>query len=244
MVDYKTLYGFTKNLTVLLVEDHDSLRKEMAEVLEDLVQTVTCASDGEEALSLYMDAQKENREYDIVISDIQMPRINGVVLAKKIRQINETQIIYILSAYTDKEYLLELININIAKFITKPIDYNVLFSLLCKEGRQRELMQSNKPPSVYIEFAKEYIWNRDTSTLTHRGKVVELTKHELLVLQFFIQKEGYICSCNDIANIFHEYDTELSEHNVRNLIFKLRKKIPKECIQSVYGLGYKFTYTN
>ena len=230
-------------MTILLVEDHKPLRKEMAEILEDLVKTVTCASDGKEALSFYLDAQKENKKYDLIISDIQMPHMNGVEFAKKIREINDNQVIYILSAYTDKEYLLELINIHIAKFITKPIDYDELFSILYKESQKIDAMQTEKSLSVHIEFAKEYVWNTDTRILTYQEKVIELTKHELLLLQFFISKQGYICSNDDIVNKFYEYDIALSERNVRNLIFKLRKKIPEESIQSVYGLGYKFTYT-
>ncbi len=243
MVDYKTLYTLTKTMTVLLVEDYEPLRKEMAEVLEDLVKTVTCASDGKEALSLYLDAQKENKRYDIIISDIQMPHMNGVEFAKKIREINDKQVIYILSAYTDKEYLLELINIHIAKFITKPVNYDELFSLLYKESQKIDLNKTEKASSVHIEFAKDYVWNTDTRILTYKGKVIELTKHELLLLQFFIEKQGYICSSDDIVNRFYEYGIELSERNVRNLIFKLRKKIPDESIQSVYGLGYKFTFS-
>ena len=243
MVDYKTLYTLTKTMTVLLVEDYEPLRKEMAEVLEDLVQTVTCASDGKEALSLYLDAEKENKRYDIIISDIQMPHMNGVEFVKKIRETNDKQVIYILSAYTDKAYLLELINIHIAKFITKPIDYDELFSILYKESQKVELSQTDKVPSVHIEFAKEYVWNTDTRILTYQEKVIELTRHELLLLEFFISKQGYICSNDDIVNKFYEYGIELSERNVRNLIFKLRKKIPDESIQSVYGLGYKFTFS-
>ncbi len=242
MVDYKILYTLTKTMTILLVEDCEPLRKEMAEVLEELVKTVICVSDGKEALSFYLDAQKENKKYDIIISDIQMPHMNGVEFAKKIREINEKQVIYILSAYTDKEYLLELININIAKFITKPIDYDELFSILYKESQKIDLSQTDQSSSVQIEFAKDYIWNTDTRILTYGDNVVELTKYELLVLQFFIEKQGYICSSDDIVNKFYEYDIELSERNVRNLIFKLRKKIPEECIQNVYGLGYKFTF--
>lgn len=229
-------------MTVLLVEDYEPLRKEMAEVLEDLVQTVTCASDGKEALSFYLDAQKENKRYDLIISDIQMTQMNGVEFAKKVREINETQVIYILSAYTDKEYLLELINIGIAKFITKPIDYDELFSILHKESQKIDTTSTKDTSSILIEFAKDYIWNSDTRILTYQDNFIELTKHELLLLEFFISKQGYICSANDIAERFYTYDIEMSERNVRNLVFKLRKKIPQECVQSIYGLGYKFTY--
>jgi len=242
MVDYKRLYTLTNKMSVLLVEDYELLRNEMAEVLEDLVQTVTCASDGREALLFYKDALEKNKHYDVIISDIQMPKMNGVEFAKKVREINDSQVIYVLSAYTDKEYLLELINIGIAKFITKPIDYDELFSILYKEGQKIDTTSAKDTTSMLIEFAKDYVWNADTRILTYKGNFVELTKHELLLLEFFISKQGYICSANDIAENFYDHNIEMSERNVRNLVFKLRKKIDQECIQNIYGLGYKFTY--
>jgi len=242
MVDYKTLYKLTKTMTVLLVEDYQPLRKEMAEILEDLVKTVTCAEDGQEAFSFYLDAQKEDRGYDLIISDIQMPNMNGVEFSKKVREINEKQAIVILSAYADKEYLIELINLGISKFISKPIDYDELLSILYKESKNLESTTEKEISPVEINFAKEYIWNSDTRILTYQDTLIELTKHELLLLEFFISKQGYICSNDDIVEKFYEHNIEMSDRNVRNLIFKLRKKIPEECIQSVYGLGYKFTH--
>jgi len=231
-------------MTVLLVEDYQPLRNEMAEILEDLVQSVTCAEDGEDALSFYLDAQREGKRYDLIISDIQMPKMNGVEFAQKVREINADQTIVILSAYTDKEYLLELINIGISKFITKPIAYDKLLDVLYKESKNIDRDTLKETSSVEINFAESYTWNRDTRILTYQNTPVELTRHELLLLEFFISKEGYICSSDDIVEKFYEHRIEMSERNVRNLVFKLRKKIPEECIQNVYGLGYKFQSKN
>ncbi len=240
MVDYKKLYALTQKMRILLVEDYAPLRQELMEALEDLVHTVTGASDGKEAFALYMKAHQENNSYDMVISDIQMPHMDGVQLTKKIREVDENQVIYILSAYTDKVYLLDLINLHIAKFITKPIDYDTLLSILYHEGQKLET-SNVKSVSDAIEFAQGYVWNRQTHILTYQGTVVELTKHEIVALEFFVEKEGYICSSDDIVNIFYEQGIDISERNVRNLIFKLRRKIPEACIQNIYGLGYKFS---
>ena len=84
MIDYRTLYEQTKTLSVLLVEDFEPLRREMLEVLEDLFKSVISASDGKEALVLYQDAFENNpMAIDLVISDIQMPNMDGVILTKK-----------------------------------------------------------------------------------------------------------------------------------------------------------------
>jgi len=244
MADSKTLYKLTKAMTVLLVEDNPSLRNEMSEILEDLVKSVTSAEDGKEALSFYKDAQSKGKSYDLIISDIQMPNMNGVEFAKKVREIDENQTIVILSAYTDKEYLLELINIGILKFITKPVAYDELLAVLYKEGKNIDKIADKVTSTAEINLSESYTWNRDTYILTHENKPIALTRHELLLLEFFISKEGYICSNDDIVEQFYEHRIEISERNVRNLVFKLRKKIPEECIENVYGLGYKFHTKN
>ena len=75
---------YTKNLNILFVEDHDELRVGTVEILKNFFNIVDSASDGEEALSKYIDFnQKSSGYYDIVLSDIQMPVMNGIELVKK-----------------------------------------------------------------------------------------------------------------------------------------------------------------
>ena len=61
------------------------------------------------------------------------------------------------------------------------------------------------------------------------------------MLEFFIAREEHICNGYDIMDYFYDNGIEINEKNIRNLVFKLRKKIPEQCIVSVYGMGYKFT---
>jgi len=144
MIDYRTLYEQTKTLSVLLVEDFEPLRQQMLEILEDLFKTVLVASDGKEALSLYQHACENNSmAIDLVISDIQMPNMDGVVLTQKIRELNPEQAIIILSAHTDSKYLIELINMGISKFLTKPIEQEEFFDILYRESVKRHRCQED-----------------------------------------------------------------------------------------------------
>lgn len=240
MFDYKKIYQQTNTLSVLLVEDFDSLRNELKEVLDDLFKEVTAAANGEEALQEYEKRYASGKKYDLVISDIQMPKMDGVVLSKRLRKIEENQSIIILSAYDDKEYLLELINIGIAKFITKPIDYDAFFSVLYTQSQKIHLHKPEQEISTVIEIGDNYYWNRSARVLKYEDKIVDLTKHELLLLEYFVSKNEYLCTPQEIISLFFDHQVEMSEKNIRNLIFKLRKKIPETCIKSVYGLGYKF----
>jgi len=242
MIDYRTLYEKTKTLSVLLVEDFEPLRREMLEVLEDLFQTVIAASDGKEALALYQDAFDTNpTTIDLVISDIQMPNMDGVTLTQNIRELNAEQSIIILSAHTDSKYLIELINMGISKFLTKPIQQDELFDILYRESTKRHELKEDNFEIISINMGDNYIWDTVTHVLRNNDTLVELTRHELLLLQFFFNKVEHVCNSQNIIDYFYSQNIEISEKNIRNLVFKLRQKIPEKCIVNIYGLGYKFT---
>jgi len=240
MTDFKTLFAKTNDLTLLLVEDYEPLLEEMAEVLEDLFKTVVIASNGVEALSLYDEYKtKNNTPFDIVISDIVMPVMNGVDLCEILRQRNEDQQIIILSAHTDTEYLLRLINLGIAQFINKPIQqerlFDTLFYVSDKVSRE-EVIVVDTP---VVDFGENVCWNKERNILTRDRMPTALTRHEILLMQLFVKKAEQVCTRDDIMHYFYLEGVDLDEKNIRNMVFKLRKKLPNSAINSIYGLGYK-----
>jgi len=242
-MDYKTLYEQTKTLSVLLVEDYEPLRREMLEVLEDLFKTVLVASNGEEALALYKDAFHDNHsEIDLIISDIQMPNMDGVDLTRNIRNLHEEQAIIILSAHTDKQYLLELINMGISKFITKPLEYNSFLHLLEQESKRIHLSKPKIKNEMIVELGMGYTWDNNSFILSKDGEEIKLTKHEILLLQALISKSNSICTTEYILDNFYTNGVHMNEKNIRNLIFKLRKKLKTNSLESIYGLGYKLIH--
>ena len=72
----------------------------------------------------------KTKGFDLVISDIEMPIMDGIALTAAIRKINETQKVLVLSAHTESDYLLKLLNLGIRKFILKPIDYDEFLETL------------------------------------------------------------------------------------------------------------------
>ena len=117
--------NFTKNLKILYAEDDLELQEQTKEFFEVLFSSVTIVNDGALALEAY---KKES--FDIVISDIKMPNMDGIGLTTKIREINHDQCIIIVSAYNDNDYLLKFINLNIRQFIQKPIDVDNMLETL------------------------------------------------------------------------------------------------------------------
>ena len=240
MIDFKTLFAQTKECSLLLVEDYEPLRNDMAEVLEDLFETVVTASNGVEALGLYDEYRTEHHHtFDIVISDIQMPLMNGVDLCEVLRERNEAQQIIILSAHTDSEYLLRLINLGIAQFINKPVQHERLLDTLSFVCGKREKKDKAVSQSSIIDLGEDVLWDKERNMLMQNSYPVKLTRHEILLMQLLVEKAEQVCTGDDIMHHFYLEGIDLSEKNIRNLVFKLRKKLPSRAINSIYGMGYK-----
>lgn len=123
----KELKLFSKNLSLLVVEDQKDLNEELVELTSLFFQKVDFAYDGVEALEKY-----KKSKYDLVLSDITMPNMNGVKLSREIKHINSDQSIIILSAHNELEYLIDLIDIGIHQFVAKPFKEEELFYRLLK----------------------------------------------------------------------------------------------------------------
>jgi len=129
-MNLKNLLSKSKNIDVLYVEDDKNIRNDTHEVLNDIFLSVDSEKDGVEGFNKYMQYHKDNQKfYDLVISDIKMPNKNGITLCKDIFKINSSQIIIIISAHNDSEYLVELINLGISHFIQKPLELNNAFKV-------------------------------------------------------------------------------------------------------------------
>lgn len=243
MLNSKELLIHTKKLSILFVEDHDDLRENTREILKTFFHQVDSANNGEEAIKKYKEFYaKESKYYDIILSDIQMPRLNGVEMVESIYNINPEQIVIILSAYDDTKYLLPLINLGIEQFIKKPIDYQDLLKVLLRASKkvtQLGTENNNNNSSALIKLNGSAIFNKETNILQHNGSMVTLTKYEILFLQLLSDNIGKIYSNEDITAYYSSLNESLDIINVRKLVSKLRKKLPENCIESIYGIGYR-----
>ena len=127
------ILGFCQTLTILYVEDDDEVRHHTQEMMEGLFLEVSSAKNGKEGLKEFKRFYQERQKfYDIVITDIQMPVMNGLEMSKALIEINEKQIIIINSAYSHADNLLQLIELGISYFLPKPLHFKQLFKILKK----------------------------------------------------------------------------------------------------------------
>ncbi len=156
-----------KNITILYAEDEASLREITLNILKGFTKKQFVAQDGREGLSLF----KENEEeIDLIITDVNMPHLNGLEMIKEIKQINPNIPIIVATAFSNTEYLLEAIDIGVDKYVLKPID-------------MKKLLQTMSQSLLYHELKDLYI-----DKLTHlpnRNKLkkdLEQTKEDLMAL--------------------------------------------------------------
>ena len=123
-MDLDKILALTKNLSVLIVEDELALRESFQFLLQNLFAEVDTAEDGQEALN-----KMDERDYDIVLTDLSMPRMSGLRLVDTIRMKSQFQIVVAISAHDDEEFSDALAPYNV-KLLTKPLEMDELFETL------------------------------------------------------------------------------------------------------------------
>lgn len=142
----KDLLTFSKPLKVLYVEDDVGIRDNYTKVFSEVFSSVDIANDGQEGIEKY-----QNSSYDLVITDINMPRMNGIEMIEAIMEINAEQPIIITSAHDDTQYLLKLIDLGIEKFLIKPVDFNKMTTVLYRTCKRITEMHELKEYQSRIE---------------------------------------------------------------------------------------------
>jgi len=113
----------SSDLTILYVEDNSSVRENTLELLKLFFDHVDSAKDGQDGLEKYQQYHETHGKfYDIILTDINMPKMNGIEMIEQIKKLQERQDVIVISAHDEADYLLQLIDLEVSNFILKPID--------------------------------------------------------------------------------------------------------------------------
>ena len=221
-----------KHYTILYAEDDLDLQKITTEYLQRYFKKVYIASDGQEALNLY-----DTRQVDVLLLDINMPHVNGLEVARNIRGINETIPIMMLTAFSDKELLLQAVELNLCKYLIKPMSREAF-----RETLQNVAERLIKSETHVIDLKEDYRWFVKEERLAHQEETVFLTQKECMVLKLFISYGRQLVSFEEIMAVAWEddFDKEISLSTVKYHVSMLRSKLPEGYIKNVYGKGYIF----
>jgi len=124
----KQILSLAEGVSVLYVEDEPVIREEMAETLSTLFPEVVTATNGKEGLALF-----QSREFLLVVTDINMPLMNGIELIREIRKLRPSQSVLVTSAYSDAANLIPLLNLGVGSFVLKPLSWEQLLPAFFKE---------------------------------------------------------------------------------------------------------------
>ena len=125
-----------KNITILYAEDEKDLREVTHQILKGFTKKQYVAQNGQEGLELF---KKYEKEIDLIITDVNMPILNGLDMVKEIKKINLNIPIIVATAFSNKEYLLEAIDIGVDKYVLKPIDIAKLLQVMSQSLIYHEL---------------------------------------------------------------------------------------------------------
>ncbi len=225
------------NLTLLYVEDEEIARENFSEIFSLYFKNVIVADNGKTALELY-----DKNEIDVAILDISIPEINGLTVANKIREQDTKIEIIMLTAYSEKDKLLQAINLQLFSYLIKPVKQNELDTTLNKV-----IEKLSKNTSINLKHG--YTWDTHLEVLSYTDINIKISKTEKALVKYLISNPNLHCTaCNIAQNLFTKVNKkDLTCNNTVQLISRFKKKISAQYnhenffIDNIYGLGYKIS---
>lgn len=222
-----------KKYTILYIEDDEGVRTATSRSLARMFNELYEAKDGEEGFALY------NKYHpDIILTDINMPKIDGLTLIKKIRKLDNTTKVIISTAFSEKDYLMDAIDLKLEKYIIKPLTSRNLIPALTIAVKDLE-----KESDIEVPLSKNFYFDKSTSLFYLNDIMLELNKKELLFLKLLVLNKNRVVSYVEIEQYVWE-DEYMSLNSLRTTIGFLRKKLPFNCIKNISNMGYKLKLNN
>jgi len=217
-----------KELKVLLVEDEKNLASLLKSAIGDSFYSFSISCNGEEGLEKFIDLNP-----DIVITDIMMPKMTGLEMAKEIRDINPTLPIIILSAYSEPDKFLNAIDIGVVKYFIKPFDPDELLEYISSISDRFE--------SKLLMLEDGFSFNLASKSLYKKSRYVALSKREHIFLELLLlsdlSQKNRVVDAQTIKKTL--WDDAASTERLRTFIRRFREKTSKKLLKNIKGQGYK-----
>lgn len=215
--------------SVLIVEDDRESNENIAFFLRSRFKTVLSAYDGIEGWSLYNDEVP-----DLIITDIEMPNMDGLELIQKIRQIDIETPIIIISAFTHHEYLMKAIPLNLIDYLVKPLTFRKLIDCLKSVYSKYsfEQLHSSLDSIGYLS----YDWEAKIAYTDDQK--IHLTNKEIQIIELLLINYGQVLNYDEITNSLYP-DSFDSRNAIKCIIRDIRKKLPSISIETLPKWGYK-----
>lgn len=235
-----TLETYKKTLNILYIEDDKLITSKIKYVLEKYFNFVFIATNGEEALEIL-----KYNSINLIISDINMPIMDGLEFLKRLREINSDIAFIFVTARNEADVMLKAIQLEISNYILKPINLHNFLFIVNKTIDKEYKKYLEKLNNNIIKLSKDFYWDKKSKRLLKDDITIKLTKKELLLLDLLLTTNNKTYSFSEIIYHLWDDDDEVKDNisNLKNMISRLRNKIPELNIENIYGLGYKLNIT-
>lgn len=225
-------------MRILVIEDEQRVAGLIKKGLEEQGFAVTLAYDGEFGKRLAF-----ANEYNLIITDIILPKLSGIDLCKEIKMQYPNIPIIMLTALGTTDDKVEGFDAGADDYMVKPFDLRELYVRIRALLKRNSLeLKSKEPITVYADLHL----NNNTKTLTRSGKEINLTPKELKLLEYMIQNKERLLTRTEIAEKVWDTHFDTGTNFIDVYINYLRKKIDKDfkdkLIHTKPGLGFIFKY--
>lgn len=214
-------------MKILIVEDELSMQRALKKGFTKLCYAVDTASDGKEALEMHYSAK-----YDLIILDLNLPKMDGIDVLKEIRKENTEIKVIILSARSEVEDKIIGLDLGANDYIAKPFHFIEL------EARARALLRR----SFIVKDTKiscgEILMDTSLKKVFYNENEIDLTKKEYGILQYLIINQGSVVSGEELIEHIWDSEVDLFSNAFKVHINALRKKLPQGIIKNIRGQGY------
>ena len=220
-----------KKLKVLVIQSDKENLKLIVDTLDGQYD-IKIAHDGTNGVFFHKEFNP-----DIIITDINIPKMNGIDMISKIRKIDKNVKIIVLTEFQDIDCLLQAIELRLTKYLIKPIENTELIDAINLAKMELSEYSVIFKKTIYIN--DKYIWDIQNDILKYHSNEIRLTPKEKKILKCMFKNPSLVKTYDDIINyVWNEYEVG-DKSSLKTMIMGLRKKLPENIITNIYGIGYK-----
>lgn len=216
-----------KDMTILYVEDEKDVSDIIADILSNIFKTVVTASNGKEGLEEF----EQNKNFDIIITDVNMPIKNGLDMVKEIREVDDYISILIISANNNTDYFMDMIRYGIDGYLLKPLEYGQFITTLLKATQKVVFRKQN---NIYKHNLEQKVKEK-TSQLEHKYYTDELTglnnRYSLLKdIKELNAKKLMLIDINKFSALNDVYGSDAGDIILKIITKKLSQLLIQGCV--------------
>ena len=214
-------------MRILLVEDDDMLGSSLKRGLSEASHTVEWVEDGESAI-----LATDTSQFDLMLLDVNLPKLSGIEVVKKLRQSNKNVPVLMLTAMDTLDYKVKGLDAGADDYLTKPFDFEELLA------RIRSLTRRTQERNDAVLRCGDIELDTNARSLAKAGETILLTAKEFRVCSLLMERRNKIVSKTEIEESLYGWNEDIDSNTIEVTVYNLRKKLGKDFIQTLRGMGY------